>query len=54
MQTPNEIAAAILLQTIVDHHPHLQAQIREEQSEPESIASALLPYYKAILEEMKR
>jgi hypothetical protein len=53
MQTPNEVAAAILVQTLVDHHPQLQAEIREDQPEPQTLARVLVPYYKAVLEEMK-
>jgi hypothetical protein len=53
MQTPNEVAAAILLQTLVNHHPQLQAEIRQDQPEPKPMAQILMPFYKAILEEMK-
>ena len=53
MRAPNEIAAAILVQTIVDHHPHLQAEIRAEQPEPAGVAEMLVPYYKAMLEKIK-
>jgi hypothetical protein len=53
MQTPNEIAAAILVQTLVDHHPQLQAEIRQDQPEPKSLAHVLVPFYKAMLDEMK-
>ncbi len=53
MQTMNEIAAAVLVQTIVDHHPQLQAEIRQDQPEPESLAEILVPYYQAILDKMK-
>jgi hypothetical protein len=53
MQTPNEVAAAILVQTLVDHHPQLQAEIREDQPESQTLARVLVPYYKAVLEEMK-
>lgn len=53
MQTANEIAAAILVQTLVDHHPQLQAEIRQDQPEPETLAEILVPYYKAVLEKMK-
>lgn len=53
MQAPNEIAAAILVQTLVDHHPQLQAEIREDQPDPKTLAQVLAPYYKAILEELK-
>lgn len=49
MQTPNEIAAAILVQTLVDH----QAEIRQDQPEPKPPAQVLLLYYQAILDEMK-
>jgi hypothetical protein len=52
MQTPNEIAAAILVQTLVDHHPQLQAEIRQDQPDPKPLALVLVPYYKAILDEM--
>lgn len=52
MPTRNEVAAAILVQTLVDHHPQLQAEIRQDQPEPKSLAQILLPYYKAILDEM--
>jgi hypothetical protein len=51
-QTPSEVAAAILVQTAVDHHPHLQAEIREQQPEPQSIAEMLVPYYNAMLAKM--
>ena len=53
MQTPNEVAAAILLQTLVNHHPQLQAEIRQDQPEPKPMAQILMPFYKAMLEEMK-
>jgi hypothetical protein len=52
MQTPNEIAAAILVQTLVEHHPQLQAEIREDQPDPKTLASVLVPYYRAVLEEL--
>lgn len=52
MQPPNEIAAAILVQTLVDHHPQLQAEIRQDQPEPKPLAQVLVPYYKAMLDEM--
>jgi hypothetical protein len=52
MQTPNEIAAAILVQTLVDHHPQLQAEIREDQPDPKPLAQVLVPYYKAMLDEI--
>jgi|HubBroStandDraft_1064217.scaffolds.fasta_scaffold210002_1 hypothetical protein len=51
-ETPSEVAAAILVQTAIDHHPHLQAEIREQLPEPKSIAEMLVPYYKAMLEKM--
>jgi hypothetical protein len=47
------VAAAILVQTLVDHHPQLQAEIRQDQPDPKPLAQALVPYYKAILDEMK-
>jgi hypothetical protein len=53
MQTPNEIAAAILVQTLVDHHPQLQADIRQDQPDPKALAQVLVPFYKAMLDEMK-
>lgn len=53
MQTANEVAAAILIQTLVDHHPSLQAEIRQDQPEPKTLAQIIVPYYKAVLEEMK-
>jgi hypothetical protein len=53
MESPNEVAAAILLQTLVDHHPQLQAEIREDMPEPKALAATLIPYYKAVLEAMK-
>jgi len=53
MQSPNEVAAAILVQTLVDHHPQLQAEIRQDQPEPKPLAQILMPFYKAMLEEMK-
>ena len=53
MQTPNEIAAAILIQTLVDHHPQLQAEIREVPPDPKPLAEVIVPFYKAILDEMK-
>ena len=53
MQTPNEVAAAILVQTLVDHHPQLQAKIHREQIDPQPLARVLVPYYKAMLDEMK-
>jgi hypothetical protein len=53
MQTPNEIAAAILIQTLVDHHPQLQAEIREVPPDPKPLAEVIVPLYKAILDEMK-
>jgi hypothetical protein len=51
-QSSNEVAAAILLQTVIDHHPHLQAEIREQAPEPEAVALMLVPFYKAMLEKM--
>ena len=53
MQTPNEVAAAILVQTLVDHHPQLQADIRQDQPEPKALAQVLMPFYKPMLDEMK-
>ena len=53
MQTPNAIAAAILLQTLVNHHPQLQADIRQDRPEPKDLAQVLMPFYKAILAEME-
>jgi hypothetical protein len=53
MQTPNEVAAAILVQTLVDHHPQLQADIRQDQPDPKTLAQVLVPFYKAMLAEMK-
>jgi len=54
MQTPgNAVAAAILVQTLVDHHPQLQADIRQDQPEPKALAQVLMPFYEAILAEMK-
>lgn len=53
MQNPNEVAAAILVQTLVDHHPSLQADIRQDQPDPKQLAQVLVPYYKAMLDEMK-
>ncbi len=53
MQSPSEIAAAILVQTLVDHHPQLQAEIRQDQPEPKPLAQVLIPFYKAMLDEMK-
>jgi hypothetical protein len=52
MPTANEVAAAILVQTLVNHHPQLQAEIRENQPEPKPLAEILVPYYKAMLDEM--
>jgi hypothetical protein len=51
IQKPNELAAAILVQTLVDHHPQLQAEIRQDQSEPKLLAQLSVPY-KAMLDEM--
>ena len=53
MQTPNEIAAAILVQTLVDHHPQLQAEIRQDQPDHKSLAQVLVPYHRAILDELR-
>lgn len=53
MNTPTEIAAAILVQTLVDHHPQLQAEIRQDQPEPKPLGEMIMPYYKAVLEEMR-
>jgi hypothetical protein len=53
MQIPSEIAAAILVQTLVDHHPQLQAEIRQDQPDPKPLAQILVPFYKAMLDEMK-
>ncbi len=53
MQTPNEVAAAILVQTLVDHHPQLQAEIRQDQPDPKALAQIVVLFYKAILDEMK-
>jgi hypothetical protein len=52
VRTSNEVAAAILVQILVDHHPQLQAEIREDQPEPKSLALVLVPYYKAMLDEL--
>ena len=52
MRASAEIAAAILVQTLVDHHPQLQAEIRQDQPEPTPLAEILVPYYKAVLKEM--
>ncbi len=41
MQTPNEIAAAILAQTSgADHHPQLQAEIRAMLPDPKPLADS--------------
>jgi hypothetical protein len=53
MHTPNEIAAAILVQTLVDHHPSLQAEIRQDLPDPKQLAQVLVPFYNAMLDEMK-
>jgi hypothetical protein len=53
LRTEREIAAAILVQTLVDHHPQLQAEIRQDQPEPKPLAQVLVPYYKAMLEELR-
>jgi len=53
METPHEVAAAILIQTLVDHHPQLQGENREDPPEPKPPASILVPYYKAMLEAIK-
>ena len=52
MRDAHEIAAAILVKTLVDHHPQLQAEIREDQPEPQPLAKVLVPYYKAVLDEL--
>jgi hypothetical protein len=52
MQASNEVAAAILVQTLVDHHPTLQATIREEVPDPKPLAQLIILFYKAIVEEM--
>ena len=52
MQTSNEVAAAILVQTLVDHNPQLQAEIRQDLPEPKSLAQVLVPYHRAMLDEM--
>ena len=38
MQTASEIAAALLIQTLVDHHLQLQAEIRQDQPEAKTPA----------------
>jgi hypothetical protein len=53
MATSNEIAAALLLQTLADHHPSLQAIIRDEMPEPRPLARLIVPFYQAILEELR-
>jgi len=53
MQIQNEIAAALLVQSLVDHHPQLQAEIRQDQPEPGPLAKLIAPYYRAMLEELK-
>jgi len=53
MQTPNEVAAAILVQTLVDHHPQLQSEIRQDQPNPKPLAQLLVLYFKAMLGQMK-
>lgn len=44
MPSQNEVAAAILVQIIVDHHPQLQAEVRENQPEAKQLAEVLVPY----------
>lgn len=53
MQTANEITAALLVQTLVDHHPQLQAEIRQDQPGPRPQAQVLAPYCAAMLEALK-
>ena len=48
-----EVAAAILVKTLADHHPTLQAMIREEVPDPRPLAQLLVPFYRAILEEVE-
>lgn len=50
MQTANEITAALLVQTLVDHHPQLQAEIRQDQPGPRPQGQVLAPYCAAMLE----
>jgi hypothetical protein len=53
MQASNEVAAAILVQILFDHHPQLQAEVRQDQPDPKPLAQVVVPYYKAMLDEMK-
>ena len=53
MATSKEVAAAILVQTLADHHPTLQAMIREELPDPRPLAQLLVPFYRAMLEEVE-
>jgi hypothetical protein len=41
------------LQTLFDHHPQLQAEIREVPPDPKPLAEVIVPLFKAILDEMK-
>jgi hypothetical protein len=53
MATSKEVAAAILVKTLADHHPTLQAMIREEVPDPRPLAQLLVPFYRAMLEEVE-
>jgi hypothetical protein len=48
MQTPNGVAAAILMQTLIADHPQVHAEIRQDQPDPKPLAQVLVPHYKAM------
>jgi hypothetical protein len=53
MHDSNKVAAAILEQTLVAHHRQIQAEIQQDQPEPAPFAQTLVPYYKAVLAELR-
>jgi hypothetical protein len=51
-QNPREIAAAIMVGTLVNNHPGLQAKLQAESAEPRQLAKILIPYFRAILNKL--
>lgn len=51
-QNPREIAAAIMVQTLVSNHPGVQAKLQAESAEPRQLAKILIPYFRAILNKL--
>jgi hypothetical protein len=51
-QNPREIAAAIMVQTMVSNHPGLQAKLQAEPADPRNLAKILIPYFRTILNKL--